>query len=182
MTGTPAHPDGTVEERDGRRVLRYERHLEHPVERVWAAVTDPGELVGWLGEADIDLVPGGRVEIRWLNTDDEGNRAVARGAITALDPPRLLEVDTDLHGVLRWELAPAAGGGTVLRFTNITPAPDEFVAKVLAGWAIHLDHLEDALDGHHVDWAAWTPETRARRSGKSWADHERRGAELAGRT
>ena len=41
---TPAttHPaDGTLETRDGRHVLRYERRLAHPVERVWAALTQP---------------------------------------------------------------------------------------------------------------------------------------------
>jgi uncharacterized protein YndB with AHSA1/START domain len=177
MTRAHPHPDGSVDKRDGRRALRYERHLRHPVERVWAALTQPAELVGWLGEADVDLVPGGRVEIGWLNSDDEGNTAVARGSITALEPPRLLELDTDIHGLLRWELEPE-GDGCVLRFTTVTPAPDEFLTKVLAGWAIHLDHLEDALDGHPVDWPAWTMDTRALGSGKSWADHERRAASL----
>ena len=42
---------------------------------------------------------------------------------------------------------------------------------MLAGWHIHLDHLEDALDGTPVDWPEWTPRTRAVRSGLSWDDH-----------
>jgi uncharacterized protein YndB with AHSA1/START domain len=168
------HPsDGTVEPRDGRRVLRFERRLAHPVERVWAALTEPAELVGWLAEAEVDLVEGGRVELHWLNSDEEGNRAVSHGTITRLEPPRLLEYDSDIHGLLRWELQ-EDGDGCRLRLTNTTPAPDEHLTKVLAGWHIHLDHLADALSGHPVDWSAWTPDYRARGTGASWAEHYER--------
>jgi hypothetical protein len=38
--------DGVLEKRDGKDVLRFERHLAHPIERVWAALSEPGELVG----------------------------------------------------------------------------------------------------------------------------------------
>src|SRR3954467_8673001 len=49
------HPaDGTLETRDGRHVMRYERRLAHPVERVWAALTEPSELSGWLAAAGPD--------------------------------------------------------------------------------------------------------------------------------
>jgi len=80
QTPVTIHPaDGTLETRDGRHVLRYERRLAHPIDRVWAAVTEPGELRGWLADAEIDLVAGGQVRLRWLNTDDKGNQAVATG-------------------------------------------------------------------------------------------------------
>jgi uncharacterized protein YndB with AHSA1/START domain len=168
-TPVTAHPaDGTLETRDGRRVLRYERRLAHPIERVWAALTEPAELRGWLAEADVDLVPGGRVQLRWLNSDDEGDTAVASGTITALEPPRAFEVDTDIHGVLRWELAPD-GGATALTFTVTTSAPDDQVLLALSGWHIHLEHLADALDGRPIDWPRWSEEHRPR-----WDDiHER---------
>lgn len=151
------HPaDGTLETRDGRHVLRYERRLAHPVERVWAAITEPRELRGWLGDVDIDLVEGGRVQVRWLNSDDEGNRAVADGTVTALAPPRLLELDTEPHGVLRWELAAAGDGETALTLTVAVPAPNEQVGSARAGWHIHLEHLADALAGRPVDWPRWS--------------------------
>ena len=168
-TPVTAHPaDGTLETRDGRRVLRYERRLAHPIERVWAALTEPAELRGWLAEADVDLVPGGREQLRWLNSDDEGDTAVASGTITALEPPRVFEVDTDIHGVLRWELAPD-GGVAALTFTVTTSAPDDQVLLALSGWHIHLEHLADALDGRPIDWPRWSEEHRPR-----WDDiHER---------
>jgi uncharacterized protein YndB with AHSA1/START domain len=128
------HPaDGTLQTRDGRHVLRYERRLGHPIERVWAALTEPSELRGWLGDVDIDLVEGGRVQVRWLNNDDEGNQAVANGSVTALAPPRLLELDTEPHGVLRWELAEAEDGGTALTLTVSLPAPNAEIGSARAG-------------------------------------------------
>lgn len=96
--------DGTLETHGGRQVLRFERRLGHPIEKVWAALTEPAELIGWLAEAEVELEEGGRVVLRWQNTDEEGNRAVMHATITRLDPPRLIEYEGDVHGLLRWEL------------------------------------------------------------------------------
>jgi uncharacterized protein YndB with AHSA1/START domain len=151
--------DGTLEIRDGVKVLRYERRLRHPVDRVWRALTEPDELRGWLAEADLDPRAGGEVELRWLNTDEEGSRAVARGTVARWEPPRVVELDTDIHGRLRWELEPDGDGATRLTFTvEHATLPDEYVTKVRAGWHIHLEHLEAALNGHRVDWDRWDEE------------------------
>ena len=99
--------NGVVTEIGGERVLRFERRLRHPVERVWSALTEPAELVKWLAEAEVDLREGGRVHLRWLNTDDEGNHAVSDGTISQLEPPRLIEYGSSNHGRLRWELEEA---------------------------------------------------------------------------
>jgi uncharacterized protein YndB with AHSA1/START domain len=149
--------DGTLERRGNRQVIRFERRLDHPVERVWRALTEPDEIEKWLAVAELDLGEGGRVVLTWQNTDDQGNTAVARGTVSALDPPRLLEFDTDIHGTLRWELEPA-GDGTVLTFTAEAQLPEEYETKVIAGWHIHLDHLEHVLDGGTIDWPSWDRE------------------------
>jgi uncharacterized protein YndB with AHSA1/START domain len=169
-----AMQDGTVETRDGQYVLRYERHLDHPVDKVWAALTEPGELVGWLAEAEVELVEGGRVVLRWQNTDDQGNTAVMHATITRLEPPRLLEYEGDIHGTLRWELS-EEGDSCLLRLTVITEGvPEEARSLVMAGWHIHLEHLEDALEGRPVDWARWDEEHRP-----TWqAHHDRYSAAL----
>lgn len=144
--------DGMLEERDGLQVVRFVRRLAHPVARVWAALTEPAEMLGWLGDAEVELVEGGRFIVRWLNTDAQGNRAVYRGTISALDPERLLEVRGDIHGVLRWELRPEAGG-TLLTFSSTLALPEEYRTMVLAGWHYHLDSLADFLDGQSADLA-----------------------------
>jgi uncharacterized protein YndB with AHSA1/START domain len=146
--------DGTLERHDDHQVIRFERRLSHPVERVWRALTDPDEIAAWLALAELDLAEGGDVVLTWQNTDTEGNTAVARGTVSALDPPRLIEFDTDIHGRLRWELEPD-GRGTTLTFTAEVELPAEHELEVLAGWHIHLDHLEHVLDGGMIDWPNW---------------------------
>ena len=141
---------GTIETLDdGRYVLRYERRLRHPVERVWEALTDPAQVEEWWARAEVELAEGGRARLEWLNGD-----AVAEGEITRLEPPRTIEFDTDIHGRLLWELQPD-GHGTRLTLTVTAQLPDDYLASVRAGWHSHLDFLEDALDGRPVDWPNW---------------------------
>jgi uncharacterized protein YndB with AHSA1/START domain len=147
--------DGTLERRGDRQLIRFQRRLDHSVERVWRALTEPDEIAAWLALAELDLTEGGRVVLTWQNTDPDGNTAVARGTVSALDPPRVLEFDTDIHGRLRWELQPA-GDGTLLTFTADAQLPEEYELEVLAGWHIHLDHLEHVLEGGTIDWPNWS--------------------------
>ena len=151
--------DGTLERHDDHRLIRFERRLAHPVERVWRALTDPDEISAWLALAELELQEGGRVVLTWQNSDAEGNTAVARGTVSALEPPWLLEFDTDIHGRLRWELRPD-GDSTVLTFSAEVELPDEYETKVIAGWHIHLDHLQKVLDGGRIDWPNWDREHR----------------------
>jgi uncharacterized protein YndB with AHSA1/START domain len=173
---TPKHEDlGTVEEVEGRKTLRFERRLAHPVEKVWSALTDPEQLAGWLAAADeLELAVGGRVVLRWLNTKgrkdwerygvilpdefDPEAEDVVSGTFTTIDPPRLLEMDTDAFGALRWELS-ETGSGCTLTFTNTLPEDfaDEMAPQTLAGWHSHLDALAEALAGRPmVDWSKWS--------------------------
>jgi uncharacterized protein YndB with AHSA1/START domain len=151
--------DGVLDKQDGRDVIRFERRLDHPIERVWAALTEPSELIGWWGDADLELVEGGRFVMRWLNTDGEGNPFVMHATIRQLDPPRLLETEGSGHGVLRWELRPD-GDGTILRFSSTLDLADEYRTMTLAGWHMHLDALAAMLAGESVDLVnipGWEP-------------------------
>jgi uncharacterized protein YndB with AHSA1/START domain len=154
--------DGILETRgDGTKVVRFERRLAHPVERVWEALTRPEELSAWWGDADVDLVEGGEFVMRWRNVGPNGEPPpVMHARITELDPPRVLETSGDMHGVLRWELEPA-DGGTLLRFSSTLDLPADFETKVLAGWHWHLDALARALEGEPTDLvnmqASWNP-------------------------
>jgi uncharacterized protein YndB with AHSA1/START domain len=143
--------DGLVETRDdGLSVIRFERHIAHPIERVWAALTDPDQMIRWWGEGDLDLVEGGRFTVTWQNTDDAGHRPVMHATITRLDPPRLLETRGGDHGDLRWELRPE-GEGTLLSLTSTLELPEQFRTMHPAGWHWHLDALSTSLDGGDVD-------------------------------
>lgn len=145
-----AGPNGRLEERDGRPMLRFERVLVHPPERVWRALTEPAEQFAWHPTpARFELTVGGRVAYL------EGGyvAGMADGEVTACEPPRLLAYTwpTRNRGLnhLRWELAPHDDGcllTLVQSFENRDLAVD-----FSAGWHICLDALAERLDGARVD-------------------------------
>jgi hypothetical protein len=71
----------------------------------------------------------------------------------------LFELSGDPHGVLRFELEPD-GDACLLTFTATVAAPDDVLPKALAGWHIHLDHLDGLLEGERVYWERWDEEHR----------------------
>ena len=80
--------DGTHETLDdGRHRLRFERHLRHPIDRVWRALTEPDEIEAWLARADVDLRSrAAAIHLEWLNTDENGEALRGRGAAPARSP------------------------------------------------------------------------------------------------
>ena len=59
--------------------------IDAPVDRVWELVTEAEHLGRWFGDAgaDVDLRPGGAMELRW---SEHGS---SRGQIEAVEAPRL---------------------------------------------------------------------------------------------
>src|SRR5947209_17079796 len=105
-------------------VFRYERELPHPIEKVWAAITDPSEIVRWSGmPMEIDLRPGGR----YVSNHSSGDRVEDR--IVRLEPPRLLEhtwwEEINPSALVTWELQESPGGaGCVLTLTHAVEEDD----------------------------------------------------------
>ena len=58
--------------------------IDAPVDRVWQLVTEAEHLGRWFGDAgaEVDLRPGGAMELRW---SEHGS---SRGRIEAVEPPR----------------------------------------------------------------------------------------------
>jgi uncharacterized protein YndB with AHSA1/START domain len=150
-------------ENGGRSTVHFERVYDYRPHELWAALTEPEQLRGWLGEVEIDLRVGGRVVIRFGDTADE----VTEGTIQALDPPRLLEYDGTYPGktdsFLRREPEPR-GEGTLLVLDH-RRLPERAAAGYGAGWHSHLDALQALLSGGRSDWdsrfAELLPEYRA---------------------
>jgi len=140
--------DGTVTIRDGRQLMRFERDVPHPVERVWQALTDPELLDYWLADAkELDLVEGGRLRFVCPGTGEEG----AAGTVSTLRPMTELAYDTEFFGLLHWVLTPIPGGCHVVS-TVWKALPEDKVPEMLANWHVHMDFFGDALDGKRVDW------------------------------
>lgn len=144
--------EGTLQIVEGRCVLRFERWLAHPPEKVWRALTDPTHLAAWFpAEVAMDPRVGGAVRWAFPGTDLE----LRDGVVTAYEPPRLLEYEmstTELpfagagdRRTLRFELRPDPAG-CLLVFTNgFADRPG--AASFAAGWEGCLAALERDLDG-----------------------------------
>ena len=111
--------DGTLLTVDDRHVLRFERRLDHSVERVWRAITDPDELRHWFPPEDPI-------------------------AVTESEPPRLL-AGTWFGDPVRFELQPD-GEGCVLVFTHTFDDRDT-AARSAAGWDSCFRRMEALLGG-----------------------------------
>jgi len=166
--------DGTLTTTSDGYALRFERDLNHPVDKVWAALTQPERMKGWLSEqAEVDLRVGGLVHFH-----DHQNF----GHITDLKDRSVIAFEwkgSDWDGgIVRWEIAPS-NGGTHLVLTHEMPPmsdaeaeqfekdhpglPDGWhpVSSTLAGWHEIVDRLGRALDGdadesfdvRHARWA-----------------------------
>lgn len=123
---------------------RLERVLDHPVDTVWAMLTELGHLANWLAPGDIECKQGGAAK---LNFADSGT--VIDSTVSAYEPPRLLEYSWSSPGEplrpVRWELT-AEGKATRLILTLRVPAGED-AARACAGWEAHLEMLAAALEG-----------------------------------
>lgn len=132
---------GTLQSVDGRFILRFERRLAHPADRVWQALTEPARLAAWFpARVEIDLALGGTMRFIFPN----GEGPTLDGTIAELDPPHVLAYDWG-DSFLRWESRPD-GQGCVLVFTDAFDDRGS-AAKFAAGWHVCLDALASALEG-----------------------------------
>lgn len=152
------HPLGTAVPLDGERTqLTLTRHYSASPDAVWAMLTDPAKTQMWWAKVRGNAKTGSSFDLKWLNLKDEGHGIESDwwyGRIVEADEPRLLELSNDMHGRIRIELTPTENG-TQLVFSNVVAVQAEVVLMSLAGWHVHLDHLQEALDGKCVDWQHW---------------------------
>jgi uncharacterized protein YndB with AHSA1/START domain len=140
---------GTMDTIGGRPVLRFERRLAHPPEKVWKAITDPAEMAHWFpAQVETELKVGAKIRFVMDEIDD------TFGEIVEIDPPKLFVFHWD-SDVLRWELIPD-GAGCRLVFSHTlsgsaTWGDAKFGAQHAAGWDGCLDLLAGRLDGVEVE-------------------------------
>lgn len=147
--------DGQLWREGDRYVLEFVRHLGHPPERVWRALTEPHELARWFpGRVRLELRVGGPVYFEQSDLDVDPALLASRGTISVADPPRRLEF-TWGEDLLRFELE-AEGDGCRLvfhhAFENRASAP-----RSAAGWHTCVDSLVSLVDGtdHRGDWSTY---------------------------
>lgn len=148
-----ADPLGTLEISDGRPVLRFERRLAHRPEKVWRALTEPGELAHWF-PATITTQPRIGGTLRFLFDAGAPDGDYTRGRVLELDPPKVYAFSW-AGSVLRFELVPD-GDGCLLLFTYTlsgagTAGDLPSVARQAPGWDACLGLLVAWLDGESAE-------------------------------
>lgn len=130
-----------------------------PPERVFKAISDPGEIRRRSPELDVyemDLRVGGAWRLEMHPSQPYKGFSVIRhdGEILELDPPRLLvytwfgnfHKDPKLRSIVRWELTPTANG-THVKVTHSGLTQDPESAKDYAGgWPGVLDELKSWVE------------------------------------
>ncbi len=124
--------------------LRFERRLNHPPQKVWAAITGPGQMSRWFDTTQMpeDLKVGSVIRFHHAVIDQW-----SEGHVTRLEPGRLIE--WEWRGVfgppnpISWEITPEPGGGCLLVMRQRTDDPS-ILARTLAGWDVCIQRLEAA--------------------------------------
>jgi uncharacterized protein YndB with AHSA1/START domain len=131
----------------GKPVLRFERLLRHPPDKVWAAVTEPDQMRHWFpASVETDLVIGAPMRFRFEGDDDATPDPMKDGEILELDPPKVYAFRWN-EDVLRFELLPQ-DEGCLLVFTHALAggALGRLAAgRNAAGWDTCLDSLDASL-------------------------------------
>ena len=131
-------------------VLKLERLLPGPIERVWEYLTKSELRRQWLASGEMPPVPGTPFEFVWRNDDLSGgsaHRPDGRGETERLqsrvleyDPPRRLAVSWGIEGNVTFDLEPQ--DGSVLLTLTHSRIPDRHtLLDVSGGWHVHLDIL-----------------------------------------
>jgi uncharacterized protein YndB with AHSA1/START domain len=140
----------TLDTADNRPVLRFERRLAHPPEKVWKAITDPSEMAHWF-PATV------RTELRIgapMRFSFEGRLDVdpffEEGEIIEFDSPRVYAFRWN-DSLLRFELVPEASGCRLV-FTHTLGGSGTWgdrasAARHAAGWDGCLAVLAARVDG-----------------------------------
>lgn len=131
------------------RCVVVERHLSHPPEKVWRALTQPHLMQAWLMKTDFAPQLGHKFKLtgEWGGVLDcevleiEDGRMLSYSWDYAHEDPAY-----DLRSVVTFTLTPSASG-TFLRMeqTGFRPEQKQAFGGAHAGWKQFLDRLDDLL-------------------------------------
>ena len=153
--GTPVL--GSLRSADGAGVVRIEDRYAAGVGDLWSALTDPGRLAGWYGQAEGDLRPGGEFRLKVESSGWDGT-----GRVVACEPARRLLVTTresdesfrSGNGVPPFdetiEATLTADGDQTILVIEVRGLPLAAIAFYGAGWQIHAEDLAAFLAGREL--------------------------------
>ena len=139
--------------------LQITRLLKAPRHRVYAAWTDPGEIIKWFGPDDIQttkVVADARIdgELRWDLMTSDGEAMTMRGQYRELQPDRKVVFTWRWEDDETWESHTSIvtvelqdrDGGTELRLTHERLPTEQSADNHTRGWSGALDKLQRLFD------------------------------------
>lgn len=138
--------DATLERDGPRYILRIERRLGEPPEKVWRALTGRELLRQWF-PCDVkgDWTVGAELQFEFPEGEGTGlSDEDMRGEVLAVEEPRLLEFRWGTE-VLKYELKPD-GDGCHFRLSHSFEDPG-WGARNAAGWEVCIENLDLLLEG-----------------------------------
>jgi uncharacterized protein YndB with AHSA1/START domain len=126
-----------------------ERHMPHPADKVWRALTQSDLVAEWLMKNDFRPEPGHR--FRFHATPVPGWSGVTNCQVLEVEPPRRLvyswgdgtESVTGLKTIVTWTLTPADGGVLVrMEHAGFRPQDEMGYRMMGGGWPRILERLE----------------------------------------
>lgn len=136
----------TAYQDDAGWTLVFVKDLRHPIEKVWAALTEADQLARW-APFTVDR-PLDRSGPHVLTVVDGSTVVESAARVIRVDRPSLLEY-TWGEDLLRWELA-STDSGTRLRLRHRHPAR-AWLPKLAAGWHLCLVVADRLLDGTPIE-------------------------------
>jgi uncharacterized protein YndB with AHSA1/START domain len=139
--------EATLLKSGARPVLRFERHLPKPPDKVWRAVTHPVEMRTWFPtRIEIEEWKAGASLTHYFDQDDIEPLS---GTVLEWDPPRRVSF-TWGSDTISFELTPVSDGGTTFVLTEELSA--NHAARNAAGWDSCLDRLQLGVEAE-----SWQP-------------------------
>ncbi len=142
----PADP-GTLRTEGGRNILRIQRRLAHPPEKVWRALTDPADLVQWFpAEVRLDLRPGG--EFFTLMNGPNGEQFGEPGVfLEIVEKERLVFTDAFRPG---WQPSDRAFMAAEVLFEDAGAGKTRYTARAMH-WSAEARKEHEEM-GFHEGW------------------------------
>jgi uncharacterized protein YndB with AHSA1/START domain len=151
MNSKHASRQGTVTISGDSATLTFERRLRHPIDDVWAALTEEEHLARWfMAKARIDARAGGTID--FLLGPSQWH---ATGRIVEWRPPHVFEHERNIevrpdfplgdHSIVRWELTRISPDETHLKLVH-RRIHRQFAVGVAPATHALLDRLENELD------------------------------------
>ena len=136
---------------DGFKVT-FERYLDHDIETVWQAITDPQKLKYWFTDIEMDKKPGGKMKIIFR----DAAKTVTNGEIVAIEKPNRF-VWTWEGELAEWQLSPEGKNKCKLIFTYSKMA-DKYAVGAAGGFDTLVTRLENFLEGDKTIYPFGTEE------------------------